>query len=225
MNSFSDLSLLHLLRLSSPSLPIGAFSYSQGLEYAIEANWVHDADSLRDWVSGILRNTHRYVDLPILQRSYHAWKQQDYTAVHYWNDRILAQRETSELLEEDLNLGRAMKRLLTGLNVNLLPDNSQVDFAFAILFALSGLHWQIELRSLCTAYCWSWSENQIAAAIKSFPLGQTQGQRILCDLSSVIVEIVDQSFQLSDEEIGASCFGASLASMLHETQYSRLFRS
>lgn len=216
---------LHALRLGSPALPVGAFSYSQGLEYAIHCEWINDEAGVFEWASGILRHMHRYVDLPVLRRCYSAWRARDYECVQHWNDTLLAHRETHELIDEDMNVGFAMHRHLTSLGLTEQCSQVTTPFSYVTLFALAGSHWEIPPDRLCQTYCWSWAENQIAAAIKSFPLGQTSGQSILCRLIPIILQVSSESALVEDTDIGGSCYGMSIASMKHETQYSRLFRS
>ena len=215
-----------LWQLISPTLPVGAYSYSTGLEYAVEAGWVADAGAAGDWITAQLLNLHARVDLPALVRLHAAWKAGDGAEVERWNAWLRANRETAELRAEDLNQGRALARLLTDLD---LPGAAawagRDDACWATLFALAAAVWDIPLDEMLDGYLWSWCENQVAAAVKLVPLGQTDGQRLLGRLAGRFSESVDLARGLEDAELGASLPGVALASMLHETQYSRLFRS
>lgn len=219
-------SLLRLMQLVSPALPVGAFAYSQGLEYAVEQNWVHDEHSAEQWISGILGNSICNTDLPIAARLYSAWQQDNAEQVQYWNNFLFACRESAELQQEDHQLGRSLARLLADLEVAPANDwQHQTSCSFATLFTLASVHWHISQNDMLQGYCWSWLENQVAAAIKLVPLGQTSGQRILVNISTRIPDIVQRSSRLDDDELGFAMPGLAIASALHETQYTRLFRS
>lgn len=217
---------LQLWRLISPTLPIGAYAYSQGLEYAIEQGWVEDEQDTQDWILGLMQHTVGFVDVPILIRLYRAWQQNDENELRHWNNVLQASREASELLAEDRQLGSALAKLLKDLS---LPDVASIyketPVSYATLFACAAVHWAISLEETVEAYLWSWSENQVVAAIKLVPLGQTAGQRILSKVIEMIPPVAQQGLAIEDEEIGMSAPGLAIASARHETQYSRLFRS
>ena len=168
----------------------------------------------------------KYVDLPILSRLYQSWKKKDDEAVSYWNRQLYAQRETSELRAEDHHLGVALARLLNDLDIPQAEAwKKHEDSCFLTLFTLAAVEWKIDLEQTAHGYIWSWLDNQIAAAIKLVPLGQTDGQRALSNLLPKIPEIIEQAQKLDDAEIGASLPMLAILSSQHETQYSRLFRS
>lgn len=222
----TDLSLLRLLQLVSPSLPIGMYSYSQGLERAVDDGWISNADQTANWLQGLLQNGLARVDAPILARLYQAWSDNDAAAVNYWCQTLIACRETAELRTEDRQTGQALARLLVNLD---MPDanvwQKRPDATLATLFALAATHWQIDKDDALTGYLWGWLENQVLGAIKLVPLGQMAGQQLLQRLAGELPGLVAQALQLNDDEIGGSCFGLALASSRHEMQYSRLFRS
>jgi len=218
--------LLRLMQLVSPALPVGAYAYSQGLETAVENNWVVDETSAKDWILSILSHPLTRVDVPIVARLYNAWLKSDTSQVQYWNQFLIACRESYELQQEDQQLGRALARLLSDLEIEeakFWKNNSAS--SFATLFTLAASHWQIPLRETINGYLWSWTENQVAAAIKLVPIGQTAGQKILSYATTVIPQLVEQGLALSDDDIGFATPGLAIASAHHETQYSRLFRS
>lgn len=226
MQSNDSLSLMRLMQLVSPALPVGAYAYSQGLEFAVHSSWVSNEDSARDWMRGILINNLAKTDLVIIDRLHVAWSDDDIDAVIHWNHYLLSLRETAELEAEDSQMGQALRKLLTDLNIektDLLNTISSCTFATA--FTLACVQWGISSRNSRIAYAYSWVENQIAAAIKLIPLGQTSGQRLISILLHDIEQAVAHSEMLEDESIGSSLPALSLASSLHETQYSRLFRS
>ncbi|WP_205623665.1 urease accessory protein UreF [Desulfogranum japonicum] len=215
-----------LLQLVSPSLPTGAFSYSQGLEWAIEQDWVHDSTSLATWLKESLHGPLAKVDLPILMRMAEAYHKRDSAALSHWCKTLLACRETFELREEEINRGKAMCSLLKGLD--LLPEwvePSLLEQSQLAGFVCATVSWQVDIETAATGYCWSWLENQVLAGIKTIPLGQTEGQRILMKLRTHIAPVVKSAIQIQDEQIGSSSPALAMASSLHETQYTRLYRS
>lgn len=214
--------LLQLLRFSSPSLPIGGFAWSQGLETAIDRGWIADAEALADWLSGVLDHAFAHQELPLLIRLLTA----EPDAFVGWNDLGLALRETAELHAQDVQTGGALLRLLRSLEVPAAlawPADAQLGHLAA--YALACRHHGIGYELAATGLVWSWLDNQIAAALKLFPLGQTAGQLVLEHLTPCVGEVLQRATRIADGEIGIGLAGATLASMLHETQYSRLFRS
>jgi urease accessory protein len=224
----SDLGLARrrLWQLISPTLPVGAYSYSTGLEQAVEAGWLRDADAVRGWIEAQLLQVHARVDLPALIRLYQACVRDEPEALEHWNDWLRASRETSELRAEDLGQGRALARLLADLGLGAaVPWAARNDGCWATLFALAAVAWSIPCREALEGYLWAWCENQTAAAIKLVPLGQTQGQRLLLALATSIAAAVDRAETVEDAAMGSGLPGIVLSSALHETQYSRMFRS
>jgi len=222
----TDLSLLRLLQLVSPSLPIGMYSYSQGLETAIDDGLVSNAEQTYRWLNGMLRYSLMPTDLAILSRLYTAWQQHDLDSVKYWSQTLNAFRETSELRAEDRQTGQALAKLLGKLDLaDAEAWQRSPEATLATLFSLAAVRWQIELRTSLIGYCWGWLENQVLCAIKLVPLGQVAGQQLLQTLAAEIPELADTALALDDAMIGGSTFGLALASSRHEVQYSRLFRS
>jgi urease accessory protein len=211
--------------LVSPGLPVGGYSYSQGLEFAVQAGWVRSADDTRDWIGGLAHTVLPRLDLPLLLRIARALRAGDTDALEHWNGYLLASRESAELRREDCNMGRALRRLASGLLghptlVDALPRPT-----FAASFAAIGHAWAVADPDLCAAYAWVWFDNQIAAAVKLVPLGQTQGQRLLLELTDQLDALTAAAVACPDTELGQAAAGLALASAAHETQYSRLFQS
>lgn len=222
----TDIALLRLLQLVSPSLPIGMYSYSQGMESAVDDAWLTNSDEVREWLAGIMVNTLTYVDLPILARLYDAWSHSDQTALIFWCRQLPAYRETMELRLEDRQCGQALARLLTSLGFAEMQDWSRnADTSLAVVFAYVANEWGIAKSNALNGYLWSWLENQILCAIKLIPLGQVAGQKLLVTLAEEIPARVDLALNLNDEDIGGGAFSLALASSRHEMQYTRLFRS
>jgi urease accessory protein len=217
--------LLRILQLASPTLPVGAYAYSQGLEHAVDQHWLTDAESTQQWIIGVMQHAMVRVDLPVFSRLYSAQAEQQLDAFNYWNQYQLASRESSELQNEDLHLGNALLQLLSDLGVDSAVDHIDRQITYAAAFALACVQWNIKLDNGAAALLWSWADNQVAAATKLVPLGQTDGQRILVKCMECIPEAVSRGLAMRDTEIGFSSPALAIGSAHHEQQYSRLFRS
>ncbi len=218
--------LVRLLQLVSPTLPTGSFSYSQGLEWAVEAGWVRDGDGLKLWLDDCLHRGLLRVDIPILGLMHRACIERKPTTVENCCDLLLACRESKELKAEEGHRGRAMAVLLAGLG--LVPDEcwSRILSRSQLAgFAFAAASWGIEPERTALGYLWAWLENQVIAGVKIIPLGQTVGQQLLLQLGEQLPEAVSRGLTLPQEKIGASCPALALASALHEKQYTRLYRS
>lgn len=229
----SDLSLLRLLQLSSPTLPVGAYTYSQGLEWAIDRGLVKNEASVQQWISDLLDGNIGSFEAPLLLRLMEAFKdtQQPHGLLRLFelNAKYLASRETSELRAETVQMGYSLLKLLTDL-----PEFPQTQLAalqtleqpsFPAAWACAAAAWNVDTREALCAYVWAWAENQVMAAIKAVPLGQTAGQRMLLALGTRIPDAVDRAMKLESTELCNFAPGFAIASSQHETQYSRLFRS
>jgi urease accessory protein len=215
--------LLRLLHLASPALPIGAFHFSQGLEYAVEAGWVRDEASSLQWIAGVARHAIGTLDLPVLVRMHRACNAGDIGNLRRWGRFLLAARETEELRAEDRHMGSALARILRELGAG--NANLEESAGYAEMFAVACAHWHIPEHDALQAYAWTWAENQVLAAVKLVPLGQTAGQRLLHSLVPLLEEISAHASRIDDDDIGACALLQGLASARHETQYTRLFKS
>lgn len=209
--------------LVTSALPIGGYSYSQGLEHANTAGWVDSFDGVKSWILGLATTVLPRLDLPLLIRMHGAADAVDHDTVRRWNDRLLAARDTSELRREDLELGRALARLCRklGLQMSCLPEPPTL----AAAFALACQEWQIDAETACAAYAWVWCENQVTAAVKLVPLGQSDGRRILLEMTDRLSRLVAASLACPDDQMGMTAPGMAIASAGHEIQHTRLFRS
>lgn len=229
MNSVPVSALPRLLQLCSPMLPVGAFSYSQGLEFAIEARMVKDADTALAWIGDVLETSLATFEAPLMLRMYQSWQEHNCDKALEWNDYFIASRETAELRAETLQMGYSLVRLLEQMDdlpatdVATLREQSEVSFPCA--FALAASSWAIPAVAAANAYLWSWLENQVSAAMKTVPLGQVAGQRILSSLGKKIPGMADKSLLLDNNELSNFSPMLAIVSSQHETQYSRLFRS
>lgn len=202
--------LARLLQLASPTLPVGAYSYSQALEAAVEADVVHDAESAERWVGDVLEFSVGAMEAPLLWRMLNG---EDCDVL------FLASRETAELRAETLQMGRSLALLLRDLE---LADMDREECSFPMAFAQAAKCLEVGPRDALVGYLWSWLENQVMAALKAVPLGQTDGQRMLLSLGNRLEQI---ALDAESGEPSNLAPGLAFLSARHETQYSRLFRS
>lgn len=217
-------SSIRLWQLISPALPVGAYAYSQGLEYAVDSEWITDEQSASDWILGQLGHNLSQLDVPVYIRMYEAWAAEDLSKVNQLNQLLLALRESAELKQQDVNHGNALIKVLQGLDIEM-PELEHHQLSFICVFAFACQYWSINKLEGVHGLLWSWCENQVAAAIKIIPLGQTAGQRLMSAAIETITDSIEKGLQCEDDDIGILAPGVAIASALHETQYSRLFRS
>jgi urease accessory protein len=220
--------LARLLWLSSPGLPIGAYAYSRGLEQAAARGMVCDEASLRGWIEGVLTYQVASLDAPVMLRVQRAAALGDAAAVARWNDFLCANRESAEFALEDAQLGGSLARLLQEQGVEtarLLGACRDLKPAHAAVFGVACAHFQIAAEAAALGYLLAFAENQITAALKCLQLGQRAGQRVLGALIAKLDALVASVLARPDAELGAFAPGLALASALHESQYTRLFRS
>ncbi len=220
--------LSRLLQLASPMLPVGAYAYSQGLEWAIESKTVCDAKTTASWIIDAIEVYLSRYELPVLLRMRNAWDKQDSDALKYWNKRFCAGRDTMESRAETLQMGYSLVRLLDDIDLDtgsLMLLERFVPVSFPLAYACATSAWRIPVQSSLHAFLWSWAENQVSAAMKTVPLGQVAGQRMLLEISMKIPAAVKNACGFKDDELSNFAPGLSIAGCRHETQYSRLFRS
>ena len=186
MTQLSLTALPRLLQLTSTMLPVGAYSYSQGLEYAIEISMVRDADTALAWIEDVLSVSMARFEAPMMSRMHAAWQQKNTEQVLTLNEHFIASRETAELRAETLQMGYSLLRLLEQLDdvpaTQLAALCQQKEVSFPCAYALASGAWNIPTAAAVNAYLWGWLENQVSAAMKCVPLGQVAGQRILAAL-------------------------------------------
>jgi urease accessory protein len=221
--------LLHLLQFASPALPIGAYSYSQGLEAALESGDVHNADSARAW---IVRHLHEVVaqwEAPVAWRLMQAWSRRDWCAVSDWNEKFIASRDSSEFRAETIQMGYSLAQLVAELGIadadtlDHLQSHNEVALPTAFGCAVAAL--AIAPDAALLAMLFAWAENQVLVCVKSVPLGQVAGQRMLLSLRADIETAARAAQSVADDDMCNWAPGLSLLSMRHEVQYSRLYRS
>jgi len=217
-------SLLHLLQFASPALPIGGYSYSQGLEAALEQGLVHDAGSARGWMEDYLHEVMAQWDGPLFWRLLKAFEARDGAAVALWSECFLASRDTAELRAETVQMGYSLTRLIAELgvaDVAVLGDEVSLPAAFAC--AVDAL--DIPHEDALLAMLFSWIENQVLVCVKSVPLGQVAGQRLLLSLRADLERAALTARTLPDDALSNWSPGLSMLSMRHEVQHGRLYRS
>jgi urease accessory protein len=224
--------ILELLQLSSPALPLGAYSYSEGLEALVEQEIIDNEKHLEDWLTQELNYGAIRLEAAIMLRAYRCLLNQKLTQLKDWNQWLTAARETSELREQSWQMGNSLCRLLLELELvqerpNLKSSITAVGKPcnYAVAFGMAAASWQIEENHAVLGYLQSWVSNLITVGIKLIPLGQTSGQKILLKLHSIILKSTEEILILSDDDLISCSWGLGLASMTHETQYTRLFRS
>lgn len=218
-----------LLRLASPQLPIGGYSYSQGLEMAVEQGRVCDSNTAAKWINDqLLLNLARF-EAPLLLAHCHAATDEDWPALQRLCEEHRASRETRELHQESRQMGYSLQQLLNGLPELDAPARQflaqQTEPHLALGWALAARAWNIAPQDALAAWLWSWLENQLAVLMKTLPLGQQAAQRMTSELSPSLQQAQLHATHLDLSHLGSAAFGLSLASMAHERQYSRLFRS
>jgi len=222
---------LAMMWLASPTLPVGGFSYSEGLEAAVDAGLVTDEAQALDWLRSQLQITLARCELPAACAAHAAWDAADASALHVIQAWVLATRETSELRQQSQQMGRSMLEWLRQLQPDhpLLPLAAQLEPApvWPLAFPLGALALGLDADRMAQALTFSWLENQVQAALRAVPLGQSSGQRLLAALTPAIPAAVAQARNLQHRMDDWQNFSPMLAilSSRHETQYSRLFRS
>ncbi len=227
--------LLQLIWLASPALPVGGFSYSEGLEAAIDQGLVHNEASCTEWLTDQLLLTQARGDMAAIAQAVPAWQAMDTQRLQQLNSWVLATRESSEMRLQTVQMGKSLLDWLRNLQAHcpaspealqclatLAPANTpSYPLAYALALSLS----QAPLEQALQAYAFGWAENMTQAALKAVPLGQSSGQRMLAVLARTIPEAVQTALFLTDDTRQAFSPMLAILSSRHETQYSRLFRS
>lgn len=218
--------LARLLQLASPALPVGAYTYSQGLEWAVETGMVRDEATALRWIGDVLEHAVARFEAPLMAAQMLAWSCGDADEVKRLNQEFVASRESAELRAETVQMGYSLVRLLADLNLAGAEVLQSMEVcAFPTAWSCAAATWGVPRESALTAYLWAWAENQTMAAIKAVPLGQTAGQRMLVELGERLTAIAAAALSLPEAEWSNFAPGLAIASSRHETQYSRLFRS
>ena len=232
--ALSPHSFLQLMWLASPALPIGGFSYSEGLEAAIDMADVDNEDSVADWISDQLHLSQSRCDMAVIAQALAAWRNHDAAQVQQLNDWVLMTRESSELRLQTEQMGKSLTDWLRNqhtqnaantVRITQLAELSERKPTYPIAFALAADLVQAPVQEALLAYAFGWAENMVQAAIKTVPLGQSSGQRILARLAHEIPAAAAHAQSLPDNARQAFSPMLAILSARHEHQYSRLFRS
>lgn len=220
--TLTDGALLQLIWLASPALPVGGFSYSEGLEAAVEAGLVRDEQSAGDWLVAQLQTSLARADLAVVASAVEAARAGDDARIAQLDAWVRQTRETSELRQQTEQMGRSLTDWRSSVGWGATPAPT---CTYPVAFALAATSTEASLRHIALSFAFAWAENMMQSALKSVPLGQSAGQRILARLAREIPAAVDHALTLGDA--GRQAFTPMLAilSAQHETQYSRLFRS
>jgi urease accessory protein len=234
MTTSTDVPLLQLIWLASPALPIGGFSYSEGMESAVDCGLASDEASVAGWLVDQLHLNLARADLAVLAQAIPAWQDHDLKRIAELDAWVLQTRETSELRQQTEQMGRSLVEWLRSVRPELVEGlgtrgaaagSAPTDFSYPVAFALAASATGASTRDALLAFAFGWAENMVQAALKSVPLGQSSGQRVLGRLAREIPAAVDLALALHDEDRQAFSPMLAILSARHETQYSRLFRS
>ena len=221
--------LLQLMWLASPALPVGGFSYSEGLEAAVESGRVTNEAEAGAWLRDQLHLSLARSDLAVCAKAFKAWQRDDVARITELNDWITTTRETAELRRQTQQMGRSLVEWLR----NRAGTDARVDALKAlapaptwpVAFALAAVQTGAPLREALLSFGFGWAENMVQAALKAVPLGQGAGQRVLASIVDELPAAVDRAAGLMDSERQAFTPMLAILSAQHEAQYSRLFRS
>ena len=220
-------SLLQLIWLASPALPIGGFSYSEGFEAGVEWGGIDNEPRASNWIVDQLHLGLARGDLPVVAQSIDAWRSADAARIAALNAWVLQTRESTEFLLQTEQMGRSFVEWLKlhHDDVATLFEGMATTITYPVAFAFAASRTQASVRDGCLAFAFGWAENMIGAAVKSVPLGQSAGQRMLGRLAQEIPTAVDHAIALDDDARQAFSPMLAIYSARHEIQYSRLFRS
>jgi urease accessory protein len=225
----SSASLLQLMWLASPALPVGGFSYSEGLEAAVDAGLVGDEATARDWLLDQLDLSVARSDLAVVAAAFDAWQRDDHARIAELNRWVVTTRESAEPRRQSEQMGRSLLEWLRRRDTGDQRIETLAALAPAptwpVAFSLAGVQTGAPAREALLAFGFGWAENMVQAAVKAVPLGQTAGQRILAALADAIPAAVERALQTTDDARQAFAPMLAILSARHETQYSRLFRS
>jgi urease accessory protein len=216
------------MQMTSQAFPIGGYSHSYGLEAAVDSALVRDEASLQQWVADVLSYSIGKYEIPLLHRMSDAWTARDSIELGHLNDRFLCSRESAEIRSATVQTGFSMRSLLAVLPAlpGFLHDTLRCMHEPSLPCVWSGAAaaWAIPASDSAASYLWSWAENQVLVGMKTAPIGQSAGQRVLLKIGERIAELTRHD-PSHDDALSNFAPGLAIQCARHETQYSRLFRS
>jgi urease accessory protein len=218
-------SLLQLIWLASPALPVGGFSYSEGLEAAVEMAGVDHEEAAANWLIDQLHLSLARGDLAVVAQSIAAWRAGERERIGQLNAWILQTRESAEFLLQTVQMGHSFVEWLKLHHADAAAIFEGQSASYPVAFAFAAERAGASVRDGCLAFAFGWAENMVGAAVKAVPLGQSAGQRMLARLSVEIPHAVERAMATTDDDRQAFSPMLAVLSAQHETQYSRLFRS
>jgi urease accessory protein len=218
-------SLLQLIWLASPALPVGGFSYSEGVEAAVEWAGLNSEPRAAEWLADQLHLSFARGDLAVFAQAVMAWRANDTQRIRQLNEWVMTTRESAEFFLQTEQMGRSFVEWLKLHHTDTAEVFADLPASYPIAFAFAVSRTSATVHDSCLAFAFGWAENMVAAAVKAVPLGQSAGQRILGRLAQEIPEAVTRAMALGDDERQAFAPLLAVLSARHETQYSRLFRS
>ena len=222
-------SLYRLMTWLSPSFPVGAFSYSSGIEWAVEASDISDAASLRDWLTSMLVDGAGLCDGIFLAQAHRAASSADESMLAHVAELASAFVPSRERQLETAAQGRAFIEIARaawpGASLDRWVETCEGAIVYPVAVGIVSAAHRIPLAPTVHAFLHALTSNWISAGARLVPLGQTDSQRLLALLEPVVMATARRSLEASLDDLGSATFRADLAGMRHETQYTRLFRS
>jgi len=222
----------HLLRLMawlSPAFPVGAFSYSSGIEWAVETGDIADAVTLKDWLHVMLTDGGGFCDAVLFAHAYRAADAKDEKTLHDIAELAAAFAPSKERHLETTAQGNAFIEAARAAwpceALDMLKAIWSGPVAYPVAVAVTAAGHGVALEQALPAYLHALTANWVSAGVRLIPLGQTQGLHVVASLEPAVIETAQRALTASLDDLGSSAFRADLSSALHETQYTRLFRS
>jgi urease accessory protein len=212
----------------SPAFPVGAFSYSSGIEWAVEAGDIADASTLKDWLHVMLTDGGGFCDAVLFAHAHRAVLDNDDKALRDIAELAAAFTPSKERHLETTAQGNAFVEAARAWPCQALDTLKSVwsgPVAYPVAVAVTAAGHGIALEQALPAYLHALTANWVSAGVRLIPLGQTQGLQVLAALEPIIIATAQRALVASLDDLGSSAFRADLSSALHETQYTRLFRS
>jgi urease accessory protein len=229
MTITTEQALYKLQTWFSPSYPVGAYTYSHGLENAFESGLVCTVEDACDWIGDIVSSGNGFADAVFLTRAHEAARASDFARLAEIAEYAAAFSGTAELRHESEAQGAAFIEVIGKVEpITALEKLTKIwpgPYAYSVAVGTATGGIGIDVLATCTAYCHGFVANLTSALVRIVPFGQTDGQRIIAQLGKTVERAVIKALETSLDELSTSTLMVDLTSMQHETQYTRLFRS